>query len=517
MARVFSVVLSAVLLAGCSIVPDPITPEDQRALLAADQARAFENIEPVGDKITLAEAMARGLKYNLEFRARRMEQAISVGMLDVAQYDMLPGIVANAGYNYRNNFFITNAVNSVTGEPSLSEPFISSARDFGVAGLSLNWSLLDFGVSYYTAKQRADQVLVAAERRRRTLHLLIQDIQSAYLRAASAQKLQADLEETVVRAQRAIEQAKADARDGLTDPLDVLRYQKSLLDNVRLLQTINQQLASASVELNQLLNLPANTRYQLEDPDLIPAPSAYLQIPVEEFELRALMSNADLKESIYNARIALIETRKAMLQLLPGLTLNYGPQVTNNTFYINKNWVEGAAQMSFNFWNLLLAPQVRRNAEANQELAQKRRMMVQMAVLGQVHIAKQQLEFSEFIYQKSTQIDQIDREIASVTAQRVREGRASEAERVAADTASILSRLRRYEALAEIYAASGRLQATAGLEPDAGHLDEIPLAELTQAVSTTLRAWSQGDLPPINAVSAEELKLDRIVTMINRE
>lgn len=516
MFRLVGLLLTA-SLAGCSVIPEPIAPEDQQALLAADFHQAYADVEPVGEKVTLSEAIARGLKYNLEFRVKRMEQAIAVGMLNVAQYDMLPGVIANAGYNYRNNFFITDAVNSVSGEPSLSDPFISSARDFGVAGLSLNWSLLDFGVSYYTAKQRADQVLVAAERRRRTMHLLIQDIQVAYLRAASAQSLKTDLEETIKRARQAIEQAKFDASDGLSDPLDVLRYQKSLLDNVRLLQTINQELSVAAIEINQLLNLPANTRYQLENPDFIEAPVGYLSIPVEEFELRALMSNADLKESIYNARIALMETRKSILQLLPGINLNYGPQVTNNSFYINKNWIEGAAQISFNFWNLLMAPQVKRNAEANQALAQKRRMMVQMAVLGQVHIAKQQLDFSEFIYRKSTDIDRIDREIVTVTQQRVREGRASDAERIAADTASILSRLRRYEALGAVYAAGGRLQAVAGLEPDAGNFNDIPLSELTGAVSRTLQAWSRGELPPMNMPSQDELEPDRIASVLKRE
>ena len=503
-------------MAGCTVTPEPISISDQKELLEQDRVAAREGVTPVGAEMSLAEAIARGLKYNLEFRARRLEQAISVGMLNVAQYDMLPGVVATAGYNYRNNFFITDAVGAVSGEPSLNEPFISSARDFGVAGLSLNWSLLDFGVSYYGAKQRADQILVANERRRRTMHLLIQDIQAAYLRAASAQALQSEIEKTIEDAQRAIRQVRADAQDGLSDPLDVLRYQKSLLDNVRLLQTINQQLSTALIELNQLLNLPANTRYQLEEPSAIEPPSAYLQIPVEEFELRALMSNADLKESIYNARIALIETRKSMLQLLPGLTFSYGPQVTNNTFYINRNWVEGAAQISFNFWNLLMAPQVKRNAQANEALAQKRRMMVQIAVIGQVHIAKQQLEFTDLIYRKSAEIDQVDRELARLTAQRVSEGRASQAEQVAADTSAILSQLRRYEALAEAFSASGRLQATAGLEPDVNDLASIDLPELTEAVARTMRQWSSGALPPIDEVASHELALDRVVATLPR-
>ena len=174
-------VFVAILLIGCSVSPKPIELSEQQEILVSDRLRSSVGVEPTSRHLPLYEALARGLKHNLDYRAKLMEQAIALGASNLSNYDMLPKLAANAGYNYRNNYFITYATGAETGNPSLSEPFISSAKDYGIAGLSLSWNLLDFGVSYYNAQQNADKVLVASERRRKAMHLLMQDIQTAYI------------------------------------------------------------------------------------------------------------------------------------------------------------------------------------------------------------------------------------------------------------------------------------------------------------------------------------------------
>lgn len=491
--------LSIVLTGGCAFAPKPMAPDEQNALLSEDRLRAMQNVEPVGKVLTMHEAVARGLKYNLDHRSKMLEQSIALGTYQLSNYDMLPKVLATAGYNYRNNYFITSATDYVNGQPSTADPFVSSAKNWGQLGLNLNWSLLDFGVSYFNAKQNSDRVIVAAEKRRRTMHVLVQDIQAAYLRAAAAQKLKTDLIKTIADANEALRNSKAVEKDGLRSPLEALRYQKSLLDNVKILEIIDQELATAKVELNQLINLPASSNFALEDPDKIRPPNTYRQTDISEFEVRALYFNADLNESIYNARIAVTETRKSMLKLVPGLTFNIGPQTANNSYYINKNWVEGAANISFNLWNIITAPSAIKLAGDNQDLAEYKRMMVQMAVISQVYLSKMQLEASAQIHVLSEEIDKVDTKIAKMTADKEKEGSASKAERVAADASAIVSRLRKYQALSQLFAASGKLQATAGLEPDVKSIDEISLTDLTRSVKESIDAWNSGKLPPLTA------------------
>lgn len=492
-----SIALISVGLAGCSFMPKPLTMDEQQLLLQQDRVRAQSQVEPVGDLLTLNEAVARGLKYNLDHRSKLLEQAIAVGSYDVSKYDMLPKVLASAGYNYRNNYFITTATGAYSGNPSLSEPFVNSAKQYNQTGLMLSWSLLDFGVSYFNARQNADRIVVASERRRRTMHVLVQDIQAAYLRAAAAQKLKKDIENTIKEATVALNNSGKVENDGLRPPIDALKYQKALLDNIKILETIDQELSTAKVELNQLINLPAKANLKLEDPDKLPVPNAYANADTEEFEVRAMLANADLKESIYNARIAVEETRKSLLRLFPGLTFNIGPQNSNNTFYINKHWVEGAANVSFNLWNLLSAPAVIELADQNQDLASQKRMMVQMAIISQVNLSKIQLQNSNQMYLRSAQIDSVDGRIAKITAAKYKEGAVSQAEKVAADASYIVSKLRKYQALSQLFAASGKMQATTGLEPHFESLDDTSLRDMTTKVKDTFQAWNSGKLPAL--------------------
>jgi outer membrane protein TolC len=428
-----------------------------------------------------------------------------MGTYDLSKYDMLPKVLASAGYNYRNNFFITNATGAYSGVPSgASEPFVNSDKQYGQAGLMLSWSILDFGVSYFNARQNADRIIVASERRRRTMHVLVQDIQSAYLRAAAAQKLKSNIDNTIAEANAALKNSNRVERGGLRPPLDALKYQKALLDNIKILETINLELSTAKVELNQLINLPANENLRLEDPDSLIVPNAYAHERTEEFEARAILANADLKESIYNARIAVEETRKSMLRLFPGLTFNIGPQTSNNSYYINKNWIEGSANLSFNLWNLLSAPATINLANQNQELAAQKRMMVQMAIISQVHLSKIQLGNSNQIYKRAAEIDLVDGRIAKVTASRYKAGAASQAEKVAADASYIISKLRKYQALSQLFAASGKMQATTGMEPHFESLDDISLTEMTSKVKESFVTWNSGILPalPVDPVVA---------------
>lgn len=493
-------------LVGCFATPKHLQIDQQLQILSEDRIKAQKNVEPVGSLLTFNEAVARGLKYNLDHRAKMLEQAIALGAYDLSKFDMLPKILSTAGYNYRNNFFITDARGAYSGNPSLNEPFVSSAKESSQYGLALNWNILDFGVSYFTARQNADRILVASERRRRTMHVLVQDIQSAYLRAAAAQKLKSNIEATIKDATEALESSRAGEVRGLKSPLDALRYQKTLLDNIKILSLIDQDLSTARVELNQLINLPAKSDFKLEDPESLPVPHSYTNAQVEDFELRAMVANADLKESIYNARIAVEETRKSLLRLFPGLTFNTGMQRSTNSYYINKDWVESSANISFNFLNLLSAPTAIKNADQNKELAAQKRMMMQMAILSQVHLSKIQLGNTNALYQQSSQIDTVDKRIAEITTQKYQQGKASKAEKVSADSSYIISKLRKFQALSQLFAASGKMQATTGLEPNFKSLDEISLPELTAKVNETFNAWNSGNLPEIAVVGDVQTK-----------
>lgn len=490
-----SLALGLAFLTGCaSLTPSPLTTSEVQSQAAIDRTAAQSESEPVRGTLSLEEAIARALKYNLDRRTRMMEEAIALNQYDLSRYDMLPKLVAAAGYNERSNYAITTAVNSRTGEPSLSDPYISSAKEHTTFDLGMTWSLLDFGLSYYTAKQNGDRVLIAAERRRKAMHLLIQDVRTTFWRAASAQKLRGEVTRSIAQAEEAMNNARQSENERLRTPLDSLRYQRQLLENLRLLEAIDQELSTAKVELAHLINVPLATELRVAEPAEAPS-LGILAVPVEDLEQVAIAQNADLREQFYNKRIAADETRKAMVRMFPNLNFNVGTKYDSDKYLVNNSWQAVGAQISWNLFNLFSLPAQMRLADAGVALADQRRVATQMAVLAQVHVARQQYSNAIRQFERADSISAVDERITEHVRNRQQVESQSQLDLIANNTASILSLLRRYQALAQANAAASRLQSSLGMEPEIDSVQNLSLDDLTAKVAASLRQWNAGQLP----------------------
>lgn len=492
-------VASLLIFSGCSTLnvdSAKLTLPEVRAALQEDKTALTRDVEPLNGPLSLDNAIARAIKYNAERRFRAMEQAVAQDSFEAGKYDMLPKLVASAGYRDRSNDLITRSTDSVTGEPSLAHPYISSERQALNTEIGISWSLLDFGQSYYAAHQNADRVLIAAERHRKALNNLVQDVRSAYWRVVAAQKLLPQLRVTIADSEAALKDARKAEDDRIRSPLEPLRYQRQLLENLRLLETIEQELSTGKVELAALANLPLTADYTVVEP-ANEVSTAWLDQPVDRMEEYALLRNPDLREGIYNARIAQQETRRALLKIFPGLSFNYGVKHSNDDYLIHKNWNEAGAQISFNLLGLLSAPAQMRLADDGVALAKQRRMATQMAVLSQLHIARLQYANSFRQYERADAIAGVDNRIAQHIANQAEVQKQSALDRISQQSSAVLSQLRRYQALSNAQAAASRLQATLGMEPAIAGAANMPLDQLTAAVGQSLQRWNQGQLPPL--------------------
>lgn len=490
-----SLLVSALLLAGCaSVDPRPLNGPEVKAQTQVDRGTSQRDVEPIQGPLSLEEAIARGLKYNLDRRTRLMEEAIAFNQLDVSRYDMLPKLVADAGYHTRSEYATSRAIDSVTGAPSLANPFISSDKSHTASDLGLTWNLLDFGLSYYGAKQNADRAMIAVERRRKAMHILIQDVRTAFWRAASAQKLRDDVKNAITLAVDALGDARKAEEERLRSPLDSLRYQRQVLENLRLLETIDQELSTAKVELAHLINAPLGVDLKVIEP-VETLNQRMLELPVAAMEDVAIARNADLREQFYNTRIASEETRKTLLRMFPSLSFNYTAKYDTDSYLVHNRWNEAGAQLSFSLLNLLAAPSQKRLADAGVALADQRRVATQMAILAQVHVARLQYSNALQQYSRSDAIWAVDSRISQHIANREQAQTTSKQEKVATDTATILSQLRRYQALAQAHAAASKLQATLGMEPDIGSVQDTSLSDLKTVVAGAIKRWENAELP----------------------
>ena len=156
--RIILTTALALTVSACSITPKPLTTGAVKSFADDKLARVTAQQEPVTQGITIHEAMARALKYNLDFHVEVFNEALAARKLDTARLDTLPKLAASALYSGRNN--------ESGGRSSVLFP----DREKFQEDISLSWNILDFGLSYVRAQQAADEVLVAEENRRKIIN-----------------------------------------------------------------------------------------------------------------------------------------------------------------------------------------------------------------------------------------------------------------------------------------------------------------------------------------------------------
>ena len=322
------------VLAGCTVTPNELAKEEIAANAADLQARVTANQEPVVGKITLYDAMARALKYNLDYRSEIYARALADAKLNLARADMLPGLVGNAHDSNRDNephSFSETLSGLRSVEPSTSRENHTTAGD-----LTFSWHILDFGLSYIRARQAADRSLIAEEQKRKVINRIMEDVRTAYWRAVTADRLLAGFHRLEGRTRFALENSRRLQREGFTSPLAALTYQRELVDIRRRIATMTRELATAKVQLAALMNLDPSAQYALVVPERKLA-SLELKIDPRDMVRLALENRPELREVAYKARINRQEAEAALLELLPGVQLYAGWNFDTNDFLLNNH------------------------------------------------------------------------------------------------------------------------------------------------------------------------------------
>lgn len=489
-AKVLAAALGTVILAGCAVQPRPLTLQQRQDMVATTRQAMFAEQEPVTGPIALDEAMARALKYNLDHRVKMMQEALARRQLDLANFDLLPKLTASAGYTTRSNVLASSSQDIITGQQSLV-PSTSSEKDARRADLGLTWNILDFGVSYYGARQQADRVLAAEQRRRKVVQLLMQQTRVAYWQAVGAQKLQAQIGPLIKQAQAALADSHAIEKQGLKNPLQALGYQRELLDVMLHLEVIRDELAQAKPKLASIMNLPPGKPYQVAVPSGFVEPK--LTIEPQAMEKIALLHRPELIEASYKERIGLNETHKAMAKLLPGIELSLGMHYDSNDFLVNNQWSGAGLRVSWNLLNLFNAKHIKAAAKAQYDLAREQYLALNMAVLTQVHVAWIDYQSRKQQFEWTRQLNSIEQRILEHTRNATRANAQGKLSEIRAVTSALMTGLKLYQSYAAYQGAYGQMIATLGLDPVPATVTGHDLPTLEKAIRTARQNWG-GDV-----------------------
>ncbi|RON02892.1 TolC family protein [Pseudomonas brassicacearum] len=493
--KLFGASLLALAISGCAVTSEPIERSVSEQRARSDLASMYKDQEPLSGPLTLHQAMARAVKYNLEGRLKIMEEALAKRQLDLASFDMLPRMALDAGYVGRNNTSAASSQSVRTGTQSL-EPSTSQDRDRRVADLTMVWNVLDFGVSYINAKQQGDQRLIVQERRRKVINTIVQDVRSAYWRAVAAERLLKQIDSLMARVDAARDNSQSMSEQRIGDPVQALGYQRSLIEATRQLEEQRRALSLAKTELATLINLPMGTELTLATPEDYPIPE--LKVGMASLEQEALASRPELREQDYQTRISTAETRKAMLRLLPGLELSAGGHYDSNSFLVNDKWADYGVKITWNLFNVISAPAAIDVAKAGEEVAKARRQAMSIAVLAQLYVANANYREALRQFQTNQQLSDIDGQILGQLRNRHQAAGIGELELIQGELNTLQADLRRDLSYADLRNAYGQIFASAGLDPLPDQVQSTQVQSIATELASREDAWAAGNItvPP---------------------
>ncbi|HYD97108.1 MAG TPA: TolC family protein [Noviherbaspirillum sp.] len=481
--------LIAAALAGCAVQPMPPSQEEYRVQVGSLQQKLFAGQEAPAAPLTLADATARAIRFNMDYRVRMMEQALALGQTELANHDLLPKLTLAAGYSARSNEsfgFGFGPDGRISANPTASQERSHTTGSIGFA-----WNMLDFGLSYVRAQQLANQSLIAEERRRKALQNLVQDVRLAWWRAEAAQRLQPEIDALLDDIEQASARARLIETRRLLPPLQIVAYRRSLLDLEQQLSLRRQEMAQAELELATLMNLPMGTKYMLARSDTVNFVAPALTASIGALEAATLENRPELREETYKSRISDLEWKKQMLGLLPSFGLDLGEHYDSNRYLLNNQWAAGGLNLSFGLLRLFSIPAMNRAQAAQAEMDETRKLATTAAILGQTRLAAVRYDLLAHEFGVWDDAARDDARIVEYLQSAKQVGLETELEVIRARARALVSRVQRDFVHANLQAAIGRLYNSVGLDSLPAEVDSHEPGALAAALHARISAWEK--------------------------
>lgn len=446
-------------LSACEISHSPLTQEEIEASRAQwREDTVSDTQEALDGPVDLYEAMARAIKYNLDYKVETQNLLFARAEKEEVTLDLLPSLVMSGSYAARDSYAWSTSIPEATGQPGTYSR--SSGKVTATGDLTLTWDMLDFGLSYYRAQQAGNRAFIAQEQQRRAANTLIEDVRVAFWKTVSAQRVLPQAERTLAQARRTLAQARASEQATFADPEIELNFQRDMLRVISDILELKAELNTAKAELARLINVPPNTDFDVVIPKRKTLPRVVEAR--ESLYQRALNNRPELRELQYELANVDLSKDSAALQYLPSLRPYAQIGGDANDLLINNNWSSAGLNLSWDLIGLAKLPRRMRTLERQEAHTQARALALTQTVMSQVEIAQIEYENAREMASISAQMQNVSRQIARQVEGKSRTGVIAEQQRVYERSRAILDDIRFDRDYARLQASFARLYAAVG-------------------------------------------------------
>ncbi len=482
-----------IVAAGCIVSPDPLTEDEHMNRFLSDKAELAELQDSPYAPLTIQEAIARTIHFNLDNRLAQMEEAFSHDQLAAAKLQMLPRLAVNAGYSMRNNESASTSISYEKRTVSL-EPSVSTERLRETADIGFSWSLLDFGLGYFQAKQQANRYLILVERRRRILNNLVKEVIIAYYRVASLEKIRPQVETSLVDAQNALETYRRLEQAKTSSVTQALEQQRMVITLMAQLRQLSTELAVSRSRLAALMNLPQGAHFELASHDIVFTPPQ-LATSLPELEDIGVFLRPDLREESYQERVDKDEVKKEMLRMFPGISVFSTANYDANKYLTHNGWYEAGARASLDLIGLAGRYKQLQAAKTQTEVAKIRRLAGTVAAMVQIDMSYYQYLHAMSQYSDSSELKRIDNRLLEISSAEARTRTIGRLDHIMQTVSSVNSQLDTDRKMIDVLTAWANLFFSIGgdILGDLSGCDSLD--SLERATEEGLQRWLAGELP----------------------
>jgi outer membrane protein TolC len=302
--------------------------------------------KPFSGKLSLRDAIARGLEYNLGAVGLTLAMRQAHGQMVAVRSALMPNLNGSLSENVQQSDLKAAGFRFSSPFPGFAIPSIVGPFNYFDLRARLTQTVADFTAwnNYRSAKEtlRADQFFAQDSK-----DMVVLAVGGAYLQVIAARARVASAQAQLATANALYEQTAQQRGVGLLAQIDVNKSEVQVLTEKQRLASLQNDLAKQKINLARLTGLPPNDRYELTDD--VPFAEAPV-VDQEQAVMQALMQRPDIKAADTQIRAAERALAAARAERLPSLAVNadYGvigtnPAESHGTFSF-------AGTLSFPIW-----------------------------------------------------------------------------------------------------------------------------------------------------------------------